>query len=168
VRRCLGAKFTEEEAMSTLQRGIIIAAESHADAKDKAGVRKLNGWQRIGIVVSIIWFIGFGAFIWTDTLRQYRDFHANSAEMCRLILNANNESLPYIENQGERNKKESANWAEYEMCEKGARAFLAREYEEATSGIPLLLVIDLGTVLFGWLVVWMFVGITRWVTRGFA
>jgi len=76
--------------------------------------------------------------------------------------------LPYIENQGERDKTESANWAKYEECEKGTRVFFARQFEVATSGIPLLLAIDVGTVLFGWLVVWMFVGITRWVTRGFA
>jgi hypothetical protein len=128
----------------------------------------LNGCQRIGIVVSIIWFIGFGAFIWTDTLRQDREFHGNSAEMCRLILNANNESLRYIEKQGARDKTESANWAKYEKCLKDAEAFLDREYEEAKSGIPLLLAVDVGTVLFGWLVVWMFVGVTRWVKRGFA
>jgi hypothetical protein len=131
-------------------------------------VGKLNGWQRIGIVISIIWFIGFGAFIWTDTLRQDRDYHANDAEVCRLILNANNESLPYIENKGERDKTESENLAKYDMCQKSALAFLDREYEEARSGMPLLLAIDVGTVLFGWLVVWMFVGITRWVKRGFA
>jgi hypothetical protein len=160
--------LAKKEARSTLERAIIIAAEGHAGVKDKAGVRKLNGWQRIGIVVSIIWFIGFGAFIWNDQLRQDSESQANDAEVCRLILNANNESLPYIENQGERHKKESANWAEYEMCEKSSRVFFARQREVATSGIPLFLAIDLGTVLFGWLVVWMFVRITRWVTRGFA
>jgi len=82
--------------------------------------------------------------------------------------NTDNERLRYIENQGEREKTESANWAKYENCQKDAREFFHREVEEAKSGMPLVLAFDLGTVLFGWLVVWMFVGITRWVTRGFA
>ena len=82
--------------------------------------------------------------------------------------NTDNERLRYIENQGEREKTESANWAKYEKCQKDAEAFLDREMETAKSGIPLLLAIDVGTVLVGWFVVWMFVCITRWVRRGFA
>src|SRR5262249_7324454 len=126
----------------------------------------LNGWQRIGIVVSTIWFIGFGAFIWTDTVRQNGEFYGSSLRMCTLILNANNEGLQYIGKQDERDKRQSANWAKYEKCQKDAEAFLNREYEEAKSGIPLLLAIYVGTVLGGWLVVWMFVCITRWVKQG--
>ena len=117
---------------------------------------------------SIIWFIGFGAFIWTDTVRQNVEFHGNSLRMCKSILDANNASLRYIGKQDERDKRQSANWAKYEKCQKDAEAFLDREMETAKSGIPLLLAIDVGTVLVGWFVVWMFVCITRWVRRGFA
>jgi hypothetical protein len=130
-------------------------------------MRTLNGWERIGIVVSIIWFIGFGVFIWTDTVRRNVEFHGNSLRMCKLILDTNNQSLQYIGKQDERNQRQSANWAKYEKCQKDADAFLDREMETAKSGIPLLLTIDVGTIVVGWFVVWMFVSIIRWVKRGF-
>jgi len=35
-------------------------------------------------------------------------------------------------------------------------------------GIPILLAVDFGTVLFGWLVVWSGIGITRWIKGRFS
>jgi hypothetical protein len=42
----------------------------HAGLSTGRKMKKLNGWQRIGIGLSIVWFIGFAAFVWTSEVNR--------------------------------------------------------------------------------------------------
>jgi hypothetical protein len=34
---------------------------------------RLNGWQRIGIILSVIWFVGFAWYVWSSDRKQKAD-----------------------------------------------------------------------------------------------
>jgi hypothetical protein len=127
----------------------------------------LNGWHRIGIVSSVIWFIGFAGYIWIYSTRDASDFYGSQLGMCYTILNVDNEALQYIGKQEDRNKGQTANWTKYEKCRSDATAFFNHTADNNYKGIPILLAVDFGTVLFGWLFVWFGIGITRWIKGGF-
>jgi hypothetical protein len=35
---------------------------------------RLSGWQRIGVILSVIWFIGFAGYIWHADRKEKADF----------------------------------------------------------------------------------------------
>jgi hypothetical protein len=125
----------------------------------------LNGWQRIGIVLSVIWFIGFAGYIWSQQVKSDVELYGRYLDTCYTILNMDNEA--YIANQEDRDKRQAANWTKYEKCQSGAGAIFHERADNNYKGIPILLAVDFGTVLFGWLVVWSGIGITRWIKGGF-
>ena len=43
---------------------------------------KLNGWQRIGIVVSAIWFLGFFLYQWNSRVTGVRDLYELESIAC--------------------------------------------------------------------------------------
>jgi hypothetical protein len=118
-------------------------------------------------VISVIWFIGFGGFIWSSEVRRIVDFLGWQLRTCVTILNMDNESLQYTKTREEREKKQAEIWAKYERCRKEASDFHGREADNLFKGIPILLAIDLCSIGLGWLVVWVVVLIVRWVHRGF-
>ncbi len=129
---------------------------------------KLNGWQRIGIVLSLIWFVIFGGYVWQESAKHSGDFYKSSLLTCGEILDTKQESLRYIEKQEDRNEKEAANVAEYEKCRGDAEKLFYREVDANYASIPIYLAIDFGIVVFGWLVAWLVVAISKWIRRGFA
>jgi len=129
-----------------------------------------RGWRRVGIVLSVIWFVGFAAFIWVLDMRDKSDFLGHQLHFCGLILDTDTESLQYFKDDGERQKKDSANWTKYHDCQAKAQAFFIADAERGhgATGIALLFGVDLATVLISWLVTWLVVLVVRWVGRGFA
>ncbi len=95
-------------------------------------------------------------------------FHRQQLEGCYSILNAENESLQYIPKPEDRDKRQSANWAKYQKCQTAAGDFFTRQFDEQKAAIPLLVGIDLATILVGWLLAWFVVVIVRWIGRGLA
>ena len=79
-----------------------------------------------------------------------------------------NDKLQHIENLSDRNKRQDANWKEYEDCKKQASALHSRMLNDEKEGIPVILAIDFVTVVIGWLAVWIGVVAVRWIRRGFA
>jgi hypothetical protein len=55
-----------------------------------------KGWKRIGIVLSVIWFVAFGGYLWSNGISSMDAFHRRQIESCYSILSAENESLQYI------------------------------------------------------------------------
>jgi len=125
---------------------------------------RLNGWQRIGIVLSVIWFIGFAGYIWNSSVQNNLNFYSYQLESCYTLLNLENDSLQYKKEE-DREKQRTVNWTKYENCQNKAKVNVDHQNETLYHGIPLLFTIDFGTVLFGWLVVWFGIGISRWKGR---
>ena len=115
----------------------------------------MSGWQRIGIVLSIIWFIGFGAYIWMlRDIQHVGELYRGQLNTCSILLNMANDELQHIENLSDRNKRQDANWKEYEDCKKRASALHSRMLNDEKEGIPVIPAIDFVTVVIGWLAVW--------------
>jgi hypothetical protein len=106
-----------------------------------------RGWRRIGIVLSIIWFVGFGGWMWIESVRENADFYGGLFGMCYSI-------------QSETGRRE---------CQKHAD-----DYYQTTSAklqspevLAAFVAVDAGTVALGWSIVIAAVAVVRWVRRGF-
>jgi hypothetical protein len=114
---------------------------------------RLNGWQRIGIVVSVVWFIGcagYTTFIWYNE-PQEDILHGRFAEARSLC---------------EQSVKDPLNPdAEFDP----SISVRKRCFNQSRSGFAKnMIAIDVGAIVLGWLVAWFGIVITRWIRRGSA
>jgi hypothetical protein len=101
---------------------------------------RLNGWQRIGIVISVLWFIGGG--IWgNDRGLHEGDWTVSDYKNC---LDTHPNDWPGCQQKSEKNYI----WATRNHWYSAAIF--------AVVPIPI-----------GWLLAWGLVSLTRWVRRGF-
>jgi hypothetical protein len=129
---------------------------------------KLKGWQRIGIVMSVVWFFGFAGFVWIRDTRERGTFYGWQLKMCDTILSTNNESLQFLTKREDRGERADENAEEYLNCRAAAERLFLGEMSTRYSGIPILLAVDCGIIVICWLVSWLVVKIRRWTRRGFA
>jgi hypothetical protein len=127
-----------------------------------------KGWRRIGIALSVIWFVGYGGYMWFWSTGHNADFYGSQLRMCYAILDVDNETLQYTRTDEERGKKAVENQAKFEKCRSDAEKLFLSAAGQMYRGIPILLGIDLMTVGIGWLLAWFAVLLVRWVRRGFA
>ena len=106
---------------------------------------RLNGWQRIGIVVSVIWFVGFAGIWFFGAAHNAETRHRYSMTRC-------NEDF------------EETNLREKCLQEAAGSSELAIELNREK--LWQIFTIDFGLIVFGWLVAWIGVGIGRWIKRG--
>jgi hypothetical protein len=109
----------------------------------------MSGWRRIGIVLSVIWFSGFGVFLlveqpFSPATRYAHGYCSNTALLRMKNLNWN-ECLHDTIQDWESNHPRSL-W----------------------NVVTEVLVANLLTIGLGWLVVWGCVAVVRWIRRGFA
>ena len=86
---------------------------------------RLNGWQRIGIVLSVIWFLGFGGYVWIWDNRTKSEFYGWQLKMCDVVLSERNGSLQFLTKQEDRDERADENAAEYLNCRKPPRGFIS-------------------------------------------
>jgi hypothetical protein len=113
---------------------------------------ELNGWQQFGIVLSIIWFVGFATWGWTDAVEELRQNYKEAISTCRT------NSLRFSGDG-------TANAAEYKECRDKESAQFANELDKNSRHLPILLVVDLITIIFAWAVIWVIVDTVRWARR---
>jgi hypothetical protein len=53
-----------------------------ADRFEALMANTARGWRRIGIVLSMIWFLGFGVFLWNAELHVLFDPYVYQLEQC--------------------------------------------------------------------------------------
>jgi hypothetical protein len=115
----------------------------------------LNGWKLIGIVVSVVWFVGFFLIQWHSRVTGVLDLYTIELVACYQPRDAT----------GFAEKHEEADLAQAK-CKDKARADHARNFDAAKAQIPLIAA-DFVTVVFGWLIAWNVIAVTRWIRRGF-
>jgi hypothetical protein len=133
---------------------------------------RLSGWQRIGVILSVIWFIGFAGYIWHADRKEKAAFYVSQLNVCSEIWETENESLKYIQDPKERDKREAANRAKYDQCNDKAEKFYAVQIGDGgwgqwALGWGLLIGVDLLTIGIGGLLAWLTISVARWVRRGF-
>jgi hypothetical protein len=129
----------------------------------------MKGWRRIGIIVSVIWFLGFGVLLWNQFVEDTVAPYALDLKICSAIEQHRDEFWQAkARNSEELSEKLQANQDEYEKC--ASKAKLQWESERPSDSVLAIavLVIDSVTIALGWLIVWGSVALGRWVYRGFA
>ena len=129
----------------------------------------MKGWRRIGIIVSVIWFLGFGVLLWNQFVEDTVAPYALDLKICSAIEQHRDEFWQAkARNSEELSEKLQANQDEYEKC--ASKAKLQWESERPSDSVLAIavLMIDLVTIALGWLIVWGSVALGRWVYRGFA
>ena len=93
---------------------------------------RLNCWQRVGIVLSVLVFVGIGIYAWVFEASHRDRFYSTQLSMCYNTLRTQNDALQDLGTQEDRAQRETANQAEYEQCMNEADATL-RESLNANS-----------------------------------
>ena len=116
---------------------------------------RLNGWHVIGVVLSIVWFVGFAGWGWNDSIGEIRHTFTKGLNDCyRNWRPSDGDYATSMER-----------WAQLKQCVDREGVSFEREFETNKRSIPILLAIDLLTVIFAWLMVWVIARIVRWVRR---
>ena len=85
---------------------------------------RLNRWQRVGFVLSVLAFVGLGIYAWVFEARQRDRFYGTQLSMCYNTLRTQDDALQGMGTQEDRIKREAENQAEYAQCMNEADAAL--------------------------------------------
>ena len=107
--------------------------------------RRLSGWQRIGVVVSIIWLIG--SLIYTVNTQYNNKFvlYSTIYDLCKMEKNA-----------------------DYKRCNEGFEANLKKYLKADWTDLADLFFISIVPIPVGWLVSWGVIRVYRWIRAGFS
>jgi hypothetical protein len=106
---------------------------------------RLNGWQRIGIVGSVLWVITAGLVSHNIGLRRAEYMSSSMYSACADVAGTRHD----YDFSGCKSK-----------AEKTYEDYLTRAWADA-------LLVSFVPIPFAWLVAYMIVGVWRWVKRGF-
>jgi hypothetical protein len=125
---------------------------------------KLGGWQRIGVILSVLWFIGFGVFMFDEEISRHSASHVRQLGNCNKIAEferqwfLRRDDPAYATKDAEVQRK-------LDKCRDDADAFFMEQ--DPRSSLWIILLIDLASIALAWLLVWTVVSLVRWVSRGF-
>ena len=126
---------------------------------------KLNKWQRVGVVLSVLAFVGLGIYAWVFEARQRDRFYSTQLSMCYNTLRTQDDALQGMGIQEDRIEREAANQGEYAQCMKEADAALRESFSASLERMPIFLAKVLGIIVVAWLIEWFIVEIARWIRR---
>src|SRR6476660_6547708 len=101
-----------------------------------------KGWRRIGILLSVLWFVGFGLALWSYENNRIGDIYGLSLNTCGSVLNTGIEALggrPILDTQDkidDWDRRSEANWAKYKKCKDDAGQAYGRQTDDLFKGIP--------------------------------
>ena len=107
----------------------------------------MRGWRRIGIIVSVIWFFGFGVFLWNKFVEDAVAPYAQDLQICSAIEQYSDDFWQAnARNSEELSEKLQASQDQYEKC--ASKAKLQWESERPSDSVlaVAVLVIDLVTI----------------------
>ena len=113
----------------------------------------MSGWQRIGVIISVLWLMGLPVYLLIDMYRESTKYTDLLEDVCVAT----------------RNSPEGAQTLT-EECFRNAivaggnefRTLVAQTFKDV-----FLWIILLGPIALLWLVGWIVLGTVRWVRRGF-
>jgi hypothetical protein len=126
---------------------------------------RLKRWQQIGVVLSVLAFVGIGIYAWVFEAQQRDSFYITQLTMCYNTLRTQNDALQGLGTQEDRAEREAANQAEYEQCMNEADATLRATTDADLKRIPIFLATVLGLIVIAWLIEWFIVELVRWARQ---
>ena len=127
---------------------------------------KLNKWQRVGIILSVIAFVGLALQAWVFQARQRDQFYTMQLILCEDTLRTENEQAQNVGKREDRAKREATNQTEYESCKVEAAELLRTSFDSSYKTMPIFLAKVLAIIIFAWLLEWIIVETLRWMRRG--
>jgi hypothetical protein len=125
----------------------------------------MRGLRRLGIVLSALWFVGFGVWLWLTTTGAYMDVHQGQLQDCYNLYRKEREQLWGYD--PEFDQKAAKINSEYKACQEEATAHFDREVGKLFySQGWFILAVDAGVLALVWLVAWISVSVWRWVAAG--
>ena len=112
---------------------------------------KLNGWKRIGIIISVAWILGGGAYTYQSGLDSRSKWIVAQHVAC------DNDSAVYHE--------DAARERAFNECNQIADEGLAIALKEARISA---VIVAFAPVPLGWGFAYLFLSLIRWVRKGFA
>jgi hypothetical protein len=102
---------------------------------------KLNGWKRIGIVISVVWFLGAYTYKMREKLKTVDDRAYDQYVLCLKVIN------------------------NLDQCNAGFEADKTKDRHEMEKDVPMSVALPIPV---GWILAYVGLFSTRWVKRGFA
>lgn len=121
---------------------------------------RLNGWQRIGVVLSVVWLLcvfGYWAVHRLDAAQQSLSFQIQECSRA--------EDYPPARSEDAWKQFQPENFA---SCQARVNATYVADFHQANGTWPLPLAFWGVTVTMAWLLTWGLFGLGRWIRRGFA
>src|SRR5262245_12902534 len=87
---------------------------------------------RIGVVLSVLWFIGFGAYMWFSSARQLDRLYSRDVRNCSETFDTTQNSV------------------NYEHCLEEAQELYLSRFDTQKQRIPRLVAVDFGILAFCW------------------
>jgi hypothetical protein len=130
----------------------------------------MRGWRRIGIILSVIWFLGFSVYLWNAAVAEADRLRSLRADYCFSARERSSDRLQHISDPDRRKKEEVAIVSTYDKCIDDVMEQWSRNHPAYNLSLSaaVILGINLATIGLGWLIVWGCVALGRWVHRGFA
>jgi hypothetical protein len=110
----------------------------------------MSRWRRIGVVVSVLWCLGFGGYWWVHRLDI-----ANSIKLSQLHL-CDDAYDPH-----------SPDEAAHQTCLAAVQIQFLQNAQEADQDWPWILAFCMATLTLAWLTAWTITATLRWVVRSF-
>ena len=101
---------------------------------------RLNGWQRIGVVLSVAWAIGAAVYVRNSKIETGRALASINYQLCTATEHTNSD------------------------CSRKLSEDLKSAIEPYWVNVAFY---SLAPILAGWIVAYLILGIFRWVRRGF-
>jgi hypothetical protein len=125
--------------------GNLMTSFTVSDERMPAGLRPIL--LRMGIVLSAIWFIGFGGYTWFSSMGRLDRVYNLDMQAC-------SENFEWTQNS-----------VNYEYCTEEATEIYRSRFNIYKERIPQLLAMDFGTITASWLAVLLGVVIARFIRR---
>lgn len=110
---------------------------------------KLNGWKRVGIIASVVWILGAGAYTYNSQIDEASEVISSDHVACDSYLAG---------------KTGDARTTGFDECNKHANDSLAVVITDARLGAALVAFVP---VPLGWSLTYLVLFLVRWVKRGF-
>jgi hypothetical protein len=127
----------------------------------------MKGWRRIGAVLSVLWFVGFGGWIWHTSVNNNVEFYEWQLRNCNTLSGMRREPIQWDDPQ--RDQKYARIEEQDKACTDKASAFFGQQMDtlKSHSHIWVLVAVDAGLLALFWLLAWIVVCVGRWVAAGF-
>jgi hypothetical protein len=116
-------------------------------------MKRLNGWQRIGVIASVLWILAAGSYTYISEFAKVSNPYVPLYVQCLSDAHDN------------RTKDENAYQEALRQCQKDLNKSSAWASSEARIVAAFVALVP---VILGWAVAYLALFLTRWVRRGFA